>query len=358
MSYKSPLHEMSMTTPTKFWNDNCSLSDLKFAMEHGAIGATTNPVIVGQVLKVELAKYTPVVKKLLEENPNATEDDITWLLNRQMVCDGADMLLPVFEKYQGKAGYISIQTNTKYYRDAKKMEEQAVEFSKLRKNVMVKMPATAAGIKAIEECSYRGVSVNATVSFSVSQAIHVAEAIKRGMERRTKEGLDNGAINPVCTIMVGRVEDWLRELAEEKNIIIDPLAFTMSGVAVFKNAYRIYKERNYPLSLLVAAYRSHHHWSEFIGGEVSMTIPPMWIRRFAASDIKVENRMDTPVDPRLVEKLMKHFPDFTRAYEPDGLRPEEFEHYGATNRTLMQFLNGYDTTVSLVRDIIVSPPME
>ena len=353
MAYKSPLHEMSQTTPTQFWNDNCSLTDLAFSIEHGAVGATTNPVIVGQVLEAELEKYTPVVKGLIKENPLATEDEVAWLLNKKMACDGAKLLYPIFEKTQGKAGFISIQTDSKFFRNTERMVEQAVEFSKLAPNMMVKMPMTAQGIDAVEECTYHGVNINATVSFTISQAIAVAEAVERGMQRRTAEGRDNSHLFPVCTIMVGRVEDWLREVCEAEKIIVDPQALVMSGVAVFKNAYRIYKERGYHTRLLAAAYRHHHHWSELIGGNVSMTIPPMWIRRFVSSDITVENRMDTPVDPKLVAQLQKHFPDFTRAYEPDGMKPEEFEGYGATNRTLKQFLSGYDKMLGIVRSIMV-----
>jgi len=348
------MEQMSKTTPTQFWNDNCSLADLAFAIEHGAVGATTNPVIVGQVLEAELPKYKPVIKQLVEENPLATEDDIAWLLNEKMACDGAELLYPAYKQTQKKAGYISIQTNSKYFRDTEKMVRQAVHFSKLAENMMVKMPMNAQGVAAVEECIYRGVNINATVSFTVPQAIAVAEAVKRGMDRRAAEGLDNSFLHPVCTIMVGRVEDWLREVGEAKNIVVDPQALIMSGVAVFKNAYRIYKERGYHTRLLAAAFRHHHHWSELIGGEVSMTIPPVWIRRFVGSDITVENRINTPVDPKLIAQLKKHFPDFNRAYEPDGMKPEEFEGYGASNRTLMQFLSGYDKMLSIVRGVMVN----
>jgi len=354
MAYKSPMDEMSRKTPTQFWNDNCSLKDIAFAIDHGGVGATTNPVIVGQVLEAEFARYTPVIKQLVAENPGATEDDIGWLLNERMACDGAELLYPVFQKMGRRAGFISIQTNTKYFRDTQKMVEQAVYFSKLAENMMVKMPMTAQGVAAVEECTYHGVNVNATVSFTVPQAIAVAEAVKRGMERRAAEGLDNSHLFPVCTLMVGRVEDWLREVCDAKGIVVDPQALTMSGVAVFKNAYRIFKERGYHTRLLVAAYRHHHHWSEFIGGDVSMTIPPNCIRRFVGSDITVENRMDTPVDPKLIAQLQKHLPDFDRAYQPDGMKPEEFEFYGATNRTLKQFLSGYDKMIALVRGVMTT----
>ena len=354
MQYKSPLEQMSKTTPTQFWNDNCSLKDLTFAIEHGAVGATTNPVIVGQVLEAELDSYVPVIKKLIADNPGASEDEIAWLLNEQMAVDGAKVLEPVFKATDGKAGYISIQTNAKLYRNPDKMADQAEHFKTLAPNIMVKMPVTEAGVKAVEESTYRGVNVNATVSFAVPQALAVAEAVERGLARREKDGLVNSDMHPICTIMVGRIEDWLKEVANAEGIIVDPAALDVSGVAVFKNAYKIYKERGYKTRLLAAAYRNHYHWSEFVGGEVSMTIPPNWIRRFVKSDVTVENRMDNPVDPALLAQLQRHFPDFNRAYNADGMKPAEFGSFGATRRTLMQFLNGYDGMISIIREFMIN----
>lgn len=351
--FKSPMHEMSETTKTQFWNDSCSIPELTYALEHGAVGATTNPVIVGQVLRQEIEDYIPQIRKLIADNPSATEDEIAWLLNEQMAVAGAKLLEPAFKKTGGQAGYISIQTNAKYYRNAEKMVEQATHFKGLAPNVMVKIPVTAAGIKAIEESTYRGVNVNATVSFTVPQALAVGESIERGLARRKKEGLDNAMVHPVCTIMVGRIEDWLRDVVNTEGTIVTPAALDVSGVAVFKKAYKIYKEKNYSARLLAAAYRNHLHWSEFIGGDVSLTIPHKWIKRFVQSDITVEPRMDDPVDPKLLSQLEKHFVDFRRAYEPDGMKPEEFDSFGATRRTLMQFLKGYDDMVGIVRDFMV-----
>jgi transaldolase len=244
-TFKSPLHEMSETTPTQFWNDNCSINDLNFALDHGAVGATTNPVIVGQVLHDELTGYMPLLRRLISENPNSTEDDIAWKLNETMAVEGAKLLEPVFKKTAGAAGYISIQTNAKNYKNTEKIVDQAVYFSKLAPNIMVKMPVTTAGVKAVEESTYRGVNVNATVSFTVPQAIAVGESIEKALERRRRDGLDNSALHPVCTIMVGRIEDWLREVTKTEGIILDPEALDVSGVAVFKRAYKIYKEKGY-----------------------------------------------------------------------------------------------------------------
>jgi len=352
-TFKSPLHEMAGITKTQFWNDSCSIPELTYALEHGAVGATTNPVIVGQVLQQEMQSYVQPIRRLVSENPESTEDEIAWLLNEQMAVAGAKLLEPVFEKSEGRCGYISIQTNAKYYRNWEKMVEQAAHFKSLAPNIMVKMPVSKAGVKAVEESTYRGVNINATVSFTVPQALAVAEAVERGLARRTKDGLDNSPMHPVCTIMVGRIEDWLKDVMNAEGIIVDPDAISMSGVAVFKRAYRIYKEKGYKARLLAAAYRNHFHWSEFIGGDVSLTIPHKWIKNFVNSDIIVKPRMDDEVDPKLLGQLKKHFKDFNRAYEPDGMKPEEFDGFGSTRKTLEQFLKGYGDMVAIVRGFML-----
>ncbi|MBZ4644514.1 MAG: transaldolase [Petroclostridium sp.] len=352
--YKSPLHEMASTTPTDFWNDSCSISELQYALEYGAVGATTNPVIVGEVLKKEMHLYKDRIKELIQEMPTATEDDIAWKLNEEMAVAGAKLLYPIYEQTKGQKGRISIQTNTKYYRNAELMTKQAVHFGNLAPNIQVKMPTTKAGIQAFEEATYHGVSINATVCFTVPQALAVAEAVERGLKRREQEGKDTSWMHPVCTIMVGRLDDWLKVVADRDGIIVDPECLEWAGVAAMKNAYRIYKERGYRTQLLAAAYRNHHQWSEFIGADMSLTIPHKWIKRFNHSDITVENRIDKPVDPKIIEQLTKHFPDFNKAYQPDGMTVEEFDTYGALSRTLLQFLAGYDELVRMIRDVMIT----
>jgi transaldolase len=75
-------------------------------------------------------------------------------------------------------------------------------------------------------------------------------------------------------------------------------------------------------------------------------------KKFIKSDVTVENRMDRPVESRLFSELQRYLPDFNRAYDADGMRPEEFDHYCATRKTLTQFLNGYDSMVGIIRRFI------
>jgi len=351
--YKSPLHEMASTTRTSFWNDSCSIPELTYALEYGAVGATTNPVIVKEVLQREMNSYKSRIADLIREMPEASEDDIAWTLNEEMAVAGAKLLEPIYHASKGQKGRISIQTDTKHFNNAELLLEQALRFNKLGPNMQVKIPATKAGIRAYEEATYHGVSINATVCFTVSQALAVAEAVEQGFKRRAAENLDSAFMHPVCTIMVGRIDDWLKVVVDRDGVVIDPVCLELAGVAVMKNAYRIYQKKGYRTQLLAAAYRNHHHWSEFIGGDISLTIPHAWIKRFNASDITVENRMEKPVDPKVISQLSAYLPEFNKAFQPDGLALEAFENYGAACRTLLQFLGGYDELIGIIRKYMI-----
>jgi transaldolase len=355
-AYKSPLHQMTQTTPTCLWNDSASVAELKYSIEHGAVGATCNPVIVLGVLKQELASWKARINALIEELPTATEDQIGWQLVREISIQAAQVLEPVFHAHHGKNGRLSIQTDPRLFRDAQAILDQAIEFSKLAPNMIVKIPATSAGIPAIEEATYRGISINATVSFTLPQAIAVAESVERGLKRRECEGKEIAGMGPVCTIMVGRLDDWLKVVAEKQNISIDPGYLEWAGVAVMKKAYRLFRERGYRIRLLSAAFRNHMHWSEFIGGDVVISPPYVWQVRFNASDIPVRSRIDVPVREEIESELTRKFADFRRASTEQGLSIAEFDSFAPTRRTLRQFISACHDLDGVVRDVLIPNP--
>ena len=109
----------------------------------------------------------------------------------------------------------------------------------------MKIPATEVGIVAIEEATYRGVSINVTVSFTVPQAVEAGAAIQRGLDRRKAENRETASMGPVVTIMVGRLDDWMKTVVEREGIDIDPEYLEWAGVAAFKKAYGIFLERGF-----------------------------------------------------------------------------------------------------------------
>jgi transaldolase len=355
LTYKSPLHEMTQTTPTCLWNDSASIQELTYSMEHGAVGATCNPVIALGVLKKN-PELKARIQALVKQKPTATEGEIAWELVQEISVRGAALLKPIFDREAGKNGRLSIQTDPRFFRNSQAIVQQALQFASLAPNMIVKIPATRAGIPAMEEATYRGISINATVCFSLPQCVAVAQAVERGLARREREGLEVASMGPVCTIMVGRLDDWMKVLIEKENIAVDPGYTEWAGVAVFKNTYRLFRDRGYRIRLLSAAFRNHMHWSELIGGDIVISPPYSWQVRFNASDVEVRNRIDDPVDSKIMDGLSKKFPDFRRAIGEEGLTAEEFDGFGPTRRTLRQFIAACHDLEVLVRDVLVPNP--
>lgn len=354
-AFKSPLHQMTQTTATCLWNDSASLPELTYAIEHGGVGATCNPVIVVEVLKQEMPAWADRLRELIRLHPAATEDAIAWRLVEEISVKAAGLLRPIFDAQRGRNGRLSIQTDPRLYRDADAMVAQAARFATLAPNIIVKIPATAAGIAAIEDATYRGISINATVSFSLPQCVAVAQAVERGLERRRREGKETDSVSSVCTVMVGRLDDWLKVVADRQGISVDPGALEWGGIAVFKKAYALFRERRYRIRLLSAAFRNHMHWSELIGGDVVISPPHKWQVRFNASDVGVVSRIDDPVHASTLAALMK-FEDFRRAYAEEGLAVSEFDAFAPTRRTLRQFSAACYDLNGIVRDVMLPNP--
>lgn len=352
----SPLLRMTRTTSTVLWNDSADPSELSRSIGFGAVGATCNPVIALTALKADLPAWRSRIGALAQERPTATESELGWACVEELSIAAAAQLHHLFVEHGGRNGRLSIQTDPRFWRDSDALVTQARYFDTLAPNVIVKIPATAAGIPAIEEATYHGVSINATVSFTVPQTIAVAEAIERGLRRREAEGHDVSSMGPVCTIMVGRLDDWMKVAADRRGVTLDPGYYEWAGVAAFKQAYRLYTERGYRTRLLSAAFRNHMHWSELVGGDVVISPPFGWQEKLNASGIEPLPRIDVPVAEHVVAALYERLPEFRAAYDEDGLTVAEFDGYGATRRTLRQFLAANHELEALVRDVLLPDP--
>jgi len=352
----APLLRMARETPTRLWNDSATPAELSAAIDWGAVGATCNPVIALAALRNDLPRWQARIREYADAHPTASESEIGWAMVKELSVEAAALLMDAFAEHRGRNGRLSVQTDPRLYRDSTALVAQAVEFDALAPNVIVKIPATENGIHAMEEATYRGVSINATVSFTVPQAVAVAEAIERGLQRREAEGYDVGSMGPVCTIMVGRLDDWLKRVAARDVITVDPGVLEWAGVAVFKRAYEVFQERGFRTRLLSAAFRNHMHWSQLVGGDVVVSPPYEWQVRLNASGIEPLPRIDEPVADAVLDTLYGKFPEFRRAYDVDGMAPAEFQEFGATRTTLRQFLTACNDLEGVVRDVLLPDP--
>jgi len=258
------------------------------------------------------------------------------LLLQGVVRNAAKMFLPVYEQTAGELGYVCAQVNPALAGDRAAMGEMARRFHAWAPNIAVKLPVTAAGLDVLEDCVAEGMTITATVSFTVPQVLAVAERHRCGLERARKAGVKPGRCFAV--IMIGRLDDYLRDVAHDRRADVSESDIRQAGLAVTKRAYALFQERGYEAVLVVAALRGTYHMEQLSGAKLIMSIHPKYQAMLLQPDVPRDPQgINTPVDLDVVRRL-ETIPEFVRAYEPDGMEPREFITYGPTQRTLSQFL--------------------
>lgn len=166
-------------------------------------GVTTNPSIFSAAIADGKA-----YRSQLEVIKSLPISAVIQQLCAQDVRDACDILQPVFERTNGDDGWVSIEVEPTLAHDAAATVEQARYLKKLvhKANALIKIPATIEGVVAIEDAIAEGISVNATLIFSVERYSEVAHAYQRGLKRALKVGLDLSQIRSVASVFISRVD--------------------------------------------------------------------------------------------------------------------------------------------------------
>jgi transaldolase len=207
---KSRLHELTEHKQA-VWFDTLSrdlvhTGELKKMMDEDAVtGVTSNPTIFQKALSSGDA-YDDDLKKLLAETDDPSE--IFFSLALQDIRDACDTLMPAYESSNGVDGYVSMEVEPGIAYDTERTFDQARWIAKEveRPNLLVKIPATMAGLPAIEDCTAKGTSINITLIFSLDRYKAVVEAYLRGLERLVAAGGDPSKVASVASFFVSRVD--------------------------------------------------------------------------------------------------------------------------------------------------------
>ena len=238
MAGMSYLEWLVKETPTRWWHDFGDPTELQQALAHGASGVTTNPVLTNLALRAQPAYWLSQVGKL-EDNLAPEERAIALMYT--VARRTAAYLEPQFQATKGEQGYVCAQVNPSKAGDREAMLAMARRFHAWAANIAVKLPVTSAGLDVLEECISEGITVTATVSFTVPQVIAVAERQRRGQARARQ----NGGVPGRCfaVIMIGRQDDYLRDLAADNRTGWSEAEIRQAGLAVTKRAYQIFKAK-------------------------------------------------------------------------------------------------------------------
>jgi transaldolase len=332
-------------TKTVWWHDSAEPTELKRGIQRGAIGATTNPFLLHLALSRNRSTWARQIKDVLSEDlePDARAERLMGIVIRH----AASQLRPEYDRSGHRMGYVCAQVNPARAGDREYMLAMARRFSAWAPNIAVKLPATAAGLDVLEDCTAEGITATLTISYTVPQVIAIAERYRRGIRRakdtrtsqRSAASQSSNGVQPgkcFAVIMIGRLDDYLRDVAHDCQADISESDIRQAGLAVTKRAYSIYKQRGYETILIVAALRGAYHMTELAGAELIMSIAPPYQQILLSEDIPREERIDLDIPSDVIERLSQ-LPEFVRAYDPQGMTPQEFIAYGVTQKTLAQF---------------------
>ena len=244
-------------TPTQWWHDSADPDELRQGLADGATGVTTNPVLAYTTLRSSPEKWTDVLHNIPEDLSSQQRSE--WLL-ASVVRKTSEALMPEYKRTAGKSGYVCAQVNPALADQREPMMQMARRFQALAPNIAVKLPSSEAALDVLEECTAEGIHVTITVSFTVPQVIAAAKRHRLGLERARRADIQIGRCFAV--IMIGRLDDYLREIANDTQADVSESDIRQAGLAVTKRAYSIFKENDYEATLIVAALRGTYHMTE------------------------------------------------------------------------------------------------
>jgi len=323
------------STKTVWWHDSAEPSELERGIRRGAIGATTNPFLANLALSRNKDAWAREIDNVLSEHPEPERK--AEKLMSIAITHAARQLEPQYEKSEGRMGYVCAQVNPARAAERDIMLPMARRFHAWAPNIAVKLPATAAGLDVLEDCTAEGITATLTISYTIPQVIAIAERHRIGIQRANQNGVEPGKCFAV--IMIGRLDDYLRDVAHDSEANISESDIRQAGLAVSKRAYSIYKQHSYEAMLIVAALRGTYHMTELTGAEIIMSIAPPYQEMLLSEELPCEERIDRQIPEDVIERLST-LPEFIRAYEPEGMQPKDFITYGVTQKTLAQFHEG------------------
>ena len=213
MTRVKPRNRALAATQVSLWLDDLSRELLEtgrfaeFVDFYSVTGATSNPSIFAKALR-DSERYAPQLRRLRQRRTTSPAE-LFLALALADVADAAKLLRPVYDRSDGADGFVSFECTPDVAHDAKATIDQALGLAgrlAAHPNTMIKVPATDAGVTAIEELTAAGVNVNVTLLFSVARYEQVAEAFLRGLEQRSAAGLALDRIRSVASFFVSRVD--------------------------------------------------------------------------------------------------------------------------------------------------------
>ncbi len=296
-----------LSSGTTLWLDSIDPDLVRSNRATGATGATSNPIIVADLLAT--GRFDAQIEQLIRQR--LSDSQIAWQMTDAMVRDAEEVFLPVWEETAGDDGYVSFELDPLLedpelgLSHAKRVSEYVRlgrQWSAGHRNRMIKVPATPAGLDALEELVAAGVTVNVTLIFSSRQYQQAREAVWRGAQRR--DNLDR--FKSVYSIFVSRMDVYTEKAAPELSPAAQGMVGILNAKRIWADNQQFWAERPTPLRQEIV----------FASTGTKKADDPPWkyVEAFAGSDIQTN-------PPATNEAVARGDITFTR--QVDRLPPED-----------------------------------
>lgn len=335
---------VSQLTPTKVWINNVTRDEARLAIEAGAVGCTQNPSYTWKMLThpQEAGHGQALLKQALEES--ACDNEVECILQRKLVKEIADVFLPLYQSTHGEHGYVSIQGDPIHEEDPRVIIQEGRLNREMGPNVMIKIPATKAGLEAMDVLIAENTPINATEVMGVSQALEICrmyERISRQTGKRPKI---------YYSLITGIYDEYLQKWVKEQGIGISSDMIHVAGLVIAKKTYEITKAHWPEIGFIGGGVRGLHHFTEMVGADVCITMN--WqgqAEELLKLNPPVVSRFFNPVQEVIIDELLEKVPEFARAYRNNGLSVQEFEHYGPVEYFRHMFIQAWESAIESIR---------
>ena len=332
-------------TRTQFWINNVTEEEAHLAIDNGAVGCTQNPSYGYKMLvhPTQSGRSMEILRQVLKKE---SDDDMAAVaFQREMVSKIAAIFREVYDKTNGEYGYVSIQ-GTPFDESYDTIMRLAHYNREAGDNIMIKIPATDDGIKAIEQCVSEGIPVNCTEVMSMAQVIDVLDAYDRGVERA-------GGKAPVAYIshISGIFDEFLTKKAKSEGIEISSEALFLASKAMAQKVRHYMDMRSTKMRLINGGARGLHHFTEWVGCDVSNTIN--WLGtadKLIEADLPVIERFNDPVALDVIDELVNKMEDFRKAYFTGALKSEEYHDFGPVELFCSSFRGHWKKELEIIKE--------
>lgn len=274
----TPLQSL-VASGTKLWLDSIDPDLVKRDRQEGASGATSNPVIVSDLIKT--GRFDAEIATLQKQGLSA--DDLAWKLTDQLVSQAQQVFLPIWQETRGNDGYVSFELdplledpgmNMPHAERVKRYIELGKKWSAGHSNRMIKVPATPAGLESLEPLCAAGITLNVTLIFSPRQYEAARDAIWRGAQQR----VSRDKFKSVYSIFVSRVDVYTEQHWPQLSAAAQGQVGIVNAKQIWRENSRFWAEKNLPLQqeMIFAS----------TGTKKKEDSPWKYVEAFAGSDIQ------------------------------------------------------------------------